>query len=160
MIKKLLVIAGIMAFLASNAYAGDLKLRHYFNDSLSIGIDKGSAISYWDIKKTELLGGYTIPLVLFEFPDDNEIFKDYDISLDGGIAGDLNNADGILGIGSNAPKVVAQYLIDKSINKVMDKSFTIPDRVKVGFMARIDTSRLFEEGEIAGSYGLEFGIKF
>lgn len=42
----------------------------------------------------------------------------------------------------------------------MDKSFTIPDRVKIGLVLRADSSRLFDEGELAFSSGIEVGIKF
>lgn len=52
------------------------------------------------------------------------------------------------------------YLVDKTINKVMDKDFTIPDRVKIGLVLRADSSRLFDEDELAFSSGLEVGIKF
>lgn len=156
MVKKLLIIVGIMVCLVSNARAGDLKLRHYFNDSLSIGIDKGAAISYYDIKDTELLGGYVIPLVLYEFPDDEILLKDYTVSFDGGVIGDSQNWDGALGLGTNAPLVVTNYVIKKFIGK----EIPLTDKIKLGFIIRANTERLFNEGEIAGSYGIEFGWKF
>ena len=140
--------------------AADLKLRTNITENLSIGVDEGAAITYYDIKDTSILGGYTIPLVLYKFTGET-ILNGYDVSLDGGIVGDTQKTDGVLGIGTNAPKVALQFVLDKTVNKVITKELNIPDRAKIGFLYRVDTDRLFNDGRLSvENYGIEFGWKF
>ena len=163
-IKWLLVIVlGMLIGLVivTNVTAGDnTAFRKYINNELSIGIDKGSPVSVYDIKKTEVKVGYSIPLILYEFSDSNALLAPYDVSVDGGIVGDLNGIDPILGPGSNVPKVFAQWVIDHSINKVLSNDITIPEIVKIGIVGRADTQRLWNEKELAISPGIEAGVNF
>ena len=155
---SLIILIALLLCMVSNAWAGELKLRHYFNEEWSVGIDKGSAITYWDIKKTEVLGGYTLPLLLYEVPDKVELLKDYTFSLDTGVVGNDKDFDGVIGLGSNAPKIVVQFVIDKTISPIFDKNIQIPDWTRIEYLGRADSNRLIQEGEIAISHGVALGI--
>jgi len=163
MLKKVSLVI-LIALLMGMGYS-EAGLRYNVTDNLSVGVDNGSAISLFDFKETKVYGGYTVPVVLYEFDENSGILKDYDVSFDiGGVATNTQDesitVDSVAGFGTNAPKVAIQYLMDKTVNKVVDKDITIPDNAKIGLLYKLDTSELLDNGKVEGSLGLSFGWKF
>lgn len=136
MIRKLLAIVGIMAFLASNAWAEYIVYENTSID-LKVGVDKVTASTFYDFGNKALMAGVTTSIVQYKL-----------VNLDAGAIGDAEFISPVMGISTDVPGTV----IDNIVTSILGKDLNLDDIIKVGLFGGRDINKdLWRYGAYLGA---------